>query len=382
MKKFIFLISSLVLFNLISINTNSLDTRRIEYLQIKSISYNNINMKSTLPAFEEFCKKFNKHYCLEINNFKKNYFSVTNEFEIRFKIFSENFKSLEAHNQNINKSFEVQISKYADMTKDEVAEKLLNKNLASIPELKFLGDIYDKENKIKNNSNNNNFENYYNIDWRDKGILNDIRAQGECGCCWAFSVVGTVEAMRNIKNNEKGNALSIQQLVDCDSLDKGCKGGWAPNALSYISKNGLVSENTYPYLAKNSNCNSELISKENIETRIESHYSRCDEDECNQGEFQFELLKNGPVAVVMDSYNTNFYNYKSGYYDEECAEPNHAVILVGFGVDGQTGQKYFIIRNSWGKEWGMDGYGYVKHNLNNYWSCNLGRYAFQPKILN
>ena len=257
----------------------------------------------------------------------------------------------------------------------------MNKNLPSIPELKFLGDVYNKKNK-KENKKVNNFTGYYNLDWRNQGVLNEIKNQGDCGGCWAFSVVGTIEAMRNIKNGAIGSDLSVQQLIDCDSLDKGCKGGWAPNALSYISRNGLVSENTYPYQEKDSNCQNEIISDENIETKIESHYSRCDEDECSEGEFQFNLLKNGPVSVVIDAYNTRFYNYKSGYYNEDCAEPNHAVILVGFGVDGETGEKYFIIRNSWGKDWGMDGYGYVKHDLNNYWSCNLGRYAFQPKILN
>lgn len=227
----------------------------------------------------------------------------------------------------------------------------------------------------------NTFNNYYNIDWRDRGVLNEIRNQGDCGCCWAFSVVGTVEAMRNIKQGAIGNYLSVQQLVDCDSLDKGCKGGWAPNALSYIRRNGLVSENTYPYQERDSYCQSDIIPG-NIDTKIEQSYERCDEEECNEGEFAFNLLKDGPVSVVIDAYNTRFYNYKSGYYDESCAEPNHAVILVGFGIDGNTGEKYFIIRNSWGKEWGIDGYGYVKHDVNNYWSCNLGRYAFQPKILN
>jgi len=383
MKKIILLISSLLI---LFTSINSLNTYSIEYTQIMSKSYNNIDMKSTIPAFEEFCQKFQKNYCNEISNFKKNYFSVTSIFELRFKIFSQNFKNLEDHSKKLKKSYEIQISKFADMTKDEVADKLLNKNLHSIPELKFLGEIYNKENKNLNknkNSGDKKFDNYYNIDWRDKGILNDIKNQGDCGGCWAFSVVGTIEAMRNIKNGQIGNDLSVQQLIDCDSLDKGCKGGWAPNALSYISRNGgLVSELNYPYQEKDSSCQNEIISDENIEVKIDSHYSRCDEEECNEGEFQFNLLKNGPVSVVIDAYNTRFYNYKSGYYDEDCAEPNHAVILVGFGVDGETGDKYFIIRNSWGKDWGMDGYGYVKHDLNNYWSCNLGRYAFQPKVLN
>lgn len=357
----------------------------------------NYNAETYLNLFTKYCKKFEKSYC----SFKNLNSFTAEEFNFRFNIFSENIKQLISHNSNPLKSFEVQLTQFTDMTKSEVAERLLDFNLNKIPELKFLNDVHKHKsaseispNNLNNNENinNNNVENNNNlnnsvwptIDWRTKNILNPVRNQGDCGGCWAFSVVGTIESLQNIQSLKRKNEyLSVQQLIDCDSSDKGCKGGWAPNALKYVARNGLVSESDYPYAAKGTACQDDLVSDSSlIKARIESSFLRCDEDECKQGAFNYELLKNGPVAVVIDAYNTNFYNYKSGVYDEKCAEPNHAVVLVGFAYDAAKGQKYWIIRNSWGSDWGMNGYGYIKYDEHNYWSCNLGRYGFQPKILN
>jgi C1A family cysteine protease len=311
----------------------------------------------------------------------ENYNSLSEETYTRFIIFKKNLEILRKHNNNPDKLYEMKISQFTDMTKEEVASKLLNFNMKNIPELQFLNDIHNHKKDFYAERPIDEVVNWSDIDWRDKDILNDVRNQGDCGGCWAFSVVGTVEAMRNIKYGRRPY-LSVQQLIDCDSLDKGCKGGWAANALKYIARNGVVKDDDYPYEEKTSTCKGETITPDNIETKIDSRYLSCEEDECNQGEYQFNLLKNGPVSVVIDAYNTNFYNYSSGYYNESCAEPNHAVILVGFGIDSAKGVKYWIIRNSWGSSWGMNGYGYVKYDPNNYWSCNLGRYGFQPKIIN
>ena len=348
----------------------------------------NLNAETHLNLFTIFCTKFNKPYfSLSISETNQ----ISEEFINRFAIFSENIKNLIAHNSDPNRSFDVKLTQFTDMSKEEVAVQLLDFNLKKIPELKFLNDVPNQNsisdsvvfNNYKNNNNSINNSDSPFIDWRDKNILNPVRSQGDCGGCWAFSVVGTIEALQNIRNKRKNPYLSVQQLIDCDSLDKGCKGGWAPNALKYVARNGLVSESDYAYSEKSNACRSDLVSDpEKIQVRIDPSFIRCDEDECKQGEFNYNLLKNGPVSVVIDAYNTNFYNYKSGFYNEKCAEPNHAVVLVGFGYDEEKKFFYWIIRNSWGSDWGMDGYGYVKFDEHNYWSCNLGRYGFQPKILN
>lgn len=354
------------------------------------------NSKTDLELYIKYCEYFKKRYCMLKNynhqeNFSENFFK-------RMAIFYENIKVLKLQNENSNRLFEVKITHFTDMTKEEVAERLLDFNIKNyfsnykyinkieqqqVLSNQFLKDIHNHKKSEAFNfaDTNNDRQNWSDKDWRDNDIFNEVRNQGDCGGCWAFSVVGTIEGLIGIKSGVK-NYLSVQQLIDCDPLDKGCKGGWAPNTLKYIAQNGLVSEQNYPYHQKNEYCQSGVITPETVEATIDPIFLRCDEEECNEGEFQYNLLKNGPVSVVIDAYNTNFYNYKSGYYNESCAEPNHAVILVGYGFDKANNVKYWIIRNSWGTDWGMNGYGYVKYDENNYWSCNLSRYGFQPRVLN
>jgi cathepsin L len=188
-----------------------------------------------------------------------------------------------------------------------------------------------------------------------------------------------MEAHFTLKSGNLNEYLSVQQLVDCDTKEKGCKGGWPSIAYNYIQKNGVVSDANYPYKASTNTCEDDTVSSS--EKYKISKFASCEEEECNQNNFYNNLLQKGPFAVVIDAYNTEFFNYKSGIYNQSCAEPNHAIILVGYGIDKSSGEDYWIIRNSWNKSWGMNGYGYVKNDAANYYSCNINRYGFQPEVI-
>jgi KDEL-tailed cysteine endopeptidase len=317
-----------------------------------------------------------------MNYFNYDYLSISvKEVARRFFIFANNLKVIKEHNSKPDRFYDLGLTQFTDKSLEELSQKLLIKNI-----LDFIKN--NKRNTKIVNSNETEFlekltflseKAYDNIDWRQKDIFLPPRDQGQCGSCWAFASVGTIEALRSIKFNKK-EYLSVQQLLDCDTQDKACKGGWPSIAYSYISKNGgLVSEAKYPYKGNKDTCNSKVI--ENVSTSIDKSINECEEDECLKNDFQYNLLKNGPIAVSIDAYNTKFFNYVSGYYDEECGEPNHAVMLVGYGYDKENDVKYWIIRNSWGESWGMKGYGYVKYNVNNMKSCNLNRYGYQPIVL-
>jgi len=86
------------------------------------------------------------------------------------------------------------------------------------------------------------------VDWTTRGAVNAIKNQGQCGSCWAFSTVGTLESAWQI-NNGALYSLAEQQLVDCDKSNDGCSGGWPHTAYdSYISSADYCSEDSYSSL--------------------------------------------------------------------------------------------------------------------------------------
>ncbi len=366
---FILIISTLLIFT-----TSNLEVEDLQTMQVFNLD-DEIELNSPQPSIDDFKIKFNKTY------------QPDEDFERQINLFV-NFNSFKINNKLRNKTYKVGITQFSDMLLDELADKYLDLDMIFklTKTIDKIDESYDIENsEITENKNENDklkflYEktNYYNIDWRNQDIFLPVRNQGDCGACWAFATTGTIESHRAIKFNLK-KYLSPQQMVDCDSHEKGCKGGWPSIALNYAAKNGIVSDQSYPYHAANENCKSEVVESE-TEATIDSNFNSCEEEECMENDYQYKMLEKGPVAIVIDAYNTNFFNYKSGIYDEECGEPNHAIMLVGYG-ENSDGEKYWIIRNSWGDSWGMNGYGYVKYDMDNNYSCNINRYGFQPNVL-
>ena len=87
------------------------------------------------------------------------------------------------------------------------------------------------------------------VDWRQEGVVNPIKDQGQCGSCWAFSAVTALESIGKIKKSTL-YSLSEQQLVDCstDQGNMGCNGGYMDASFDYIIKfGGIQTEDSYPY---------------------------------------------------------------------------------------------------------------------------------------
>jgi C1A family cysteine protease len=94
---------------------------------------------------------------------------------------------------------------------------------------------------------------YYPINWIDIGCVNQVQDQGQCGSCWAFSSVASMEAANCIARNHL-EKFSEQQLVDCDTDCFGCSGGWSYAGFMYFEEHYAMTESSYPYTHRDGNC--------------------------------------------------------------------------------------------------------------------------------
>ncbi|XP_066393819.1 senescence-specific cysteine protease SAG12-like [Miscanthus floridulus] len=191
------------------------------------------------------------------------------------------------------------------------------------------------------------------VDWRASGAVTPVKNQGRCGSCWAFSTVAVVEGIYQIRTG-KLVSLSEQELVDCDTLDAGCDGGISYRALRWITSNGgLTTEDDYPYTGTTDACNRAKLSHNTVSIAgLRRVATRSEASLAN-------AVAGQPVAVSIEAGGDNFQHYKKGVYNGPCGTNlNHGVTVVGYGqeVAGAGGDKYWIIKNSWGESWGDGGY--------------------------
>jgi len=189
------------------------------------------------------------------------------------------------------------------------------------------------------------------FDWRPKGAVTEVKDQARCGSCWAFGTVASIEG-NNFVKNDKLISLSEQELVSCDSNDMGCNGGLPSNAYQWMLSNnqGLETESDYSYTAGGGITGTCKVdqSKERI---FLSNYQSISQDE---DEIAAKLMEYGPLAVAINASGL-VQSYTGGIIKGNCAgRINHAVTIVGFGEE--NGQKFWTIKNSWGKQYGEQGY--------------------------
>ncbi|RCV10023.1 hypothetical protein SETIT_2G078600v2 [Setaria italica] len=201
------------------------------------------------------------------------------------------------------------------------------------------------------------------VDWRAEGVVTPVGFNAWCSSCWAFVAAATIESAKAISTGDPPPVLSEQQLVDCDTLDKGCGGGWMDRAFKWVIQNGgITSAAAYPYTDKNGTCQE----GKPAEATLSSYKLLPRGDE----EAIMEAVARQPVAVAFDHNDPCFQHYIDGVYDAGCSisgvytkgacktAQNHALALVGYGTK-PDGTKYWIGKNSWSAKWGENGFVYV-----------------------
>lgn len=320
------------------------------------------------------------------DKFEREYTSIKEE-ALRKLIWLDNHLRIETHNDQLpTPSYTLGHNDFSDISNDEFKQKF------------FLGEyspgIFDAIGRSDDESTIfvptsqqrklRGFEDYVDLledesededdtepvsdvpeskNWNDEGAVSPVKNQWFCGACWAFSAVGAIEGARAIATGNL-TELSVQQLVDCDKTDLGCGGGLMNNAFQYDEdSNGLCSYEDYPYVMHRhwfSGCSNECEPVENSKVSKFVNVTETEED-------LKAAIATQPVSVAVSAGTTDWQFYKSGVFAGGCNdEIDHGVLAVGYGHydpeddpnawSNATAMDYFLIKNSWGTYWGIDGF--------------------------
>jgi C1A family cysteine protease len=192
------------------------------------------------------------------------------------------------------------------------------------------------------------------FDARQKGWVPGVRNQGQCGSCWAFAVTGVMSINYAKKHGGSPLTLSEQQLVDCDKSSYGCSGGWPIVAATY-AKNGVMLNSDYSYTARVGTCAF-------VASKARAYVSTTGEISKSVSAMKDAIYSNGAIVGLLNA--DKMQSYHGGIISASgCpAKTAHAIAIIGWGNSGST--PYWIVRNSWGSNWGESGYCRVVMNQN------------------
>lgn len=310
-----------------------------------------------LKLFLSLVQLFNSIDSLSVNSsymdhYNKYIIEYGKDFDYdNFDIFKNNLIFIEGHNQK-NESYKLEVNDFTD-------QKISSNN-----------HFITSENG--NYEINDSIIVPMSVDWREKGAVTHVKDQANCGSCWSFSATGSIEGINVITNGKLLN-ISEQQLIDCstDYGNNGCEGGSMDLAFKYVIKNGLCSEKEYPYTAQEGSC-------EECDTVV--NITGYQDITSNDEKALKRVVSQQPVSVAIQANSRSFQMYSSGIYsDLSCGNQlDHGVLIVGYGYDLFHDMDYWIVKNSWGPNWGENGYIRMERNIQD--SSGLCGIAMQPSI--
>ena len=196
------------------------------------------------------------------------------------------------------------------------------------------------------------------MDWREHNAVTEVKNQGSCGSCWAFSTTGSMESRYFLANGTLPR-LSEQQFVDCAKAqgNEGCNGGMPDWAFEYAKTTGIETESQYAYTGRDGKCSA---NKDGVKV-----VSYADVKKNSPSQLKAAVAQ-GPVSIGLDGAGLAFQLYFGGIVRFACGTSlDHGVLIAGYGssnsmIFGKT--DYWIVKNSWGGSWGEKGYLRIKNN--------------------
>jgi len=293
---------------------------------------------SKVQAFEEYNRYWNKTH------------ATTAEKNARYLNFLENARKI-AESNKASKHATFGFTKFSDMSPREFQTKMtgFKPRTAIVPPSERPELVAERKRNEQQPSTA--------IDWAAAGKTTPIKNQEQCGSCWAFSATETIEsAILIAQGTVQGGAP--QEIVDCDTNDQGCNGGDPAEAMQWvISQGGQDTESCYPYTGQDGSCNSAQCTPTN---KISSTSSVSQSESAI-----YSALQGMPPSICCDA--SAWQNYNGGILTaDQCGDNvDHAIQLTGYNPS-QGG--YWIVRNSWGADWGESGFIWLQYGQN---TCDI-----------
>jgi len=290
----------------------------------------------------------------------------------RFQRFIDADAEIQAHNDRYKQgleSFERQHTQYTDLTNEEFARSargfVMAVNSSDIPLAPQMpmGPIPPS------------------FDWRSRGVMTPVSNQAYCGSCYAFAGNAIVESYLRTRYPNNVFDISEQDCVDCSyhrhmggNHNDGCRGGWPTAVFEHLLRKDITFESEYPYSSGQTNTHYQCRIPNARNNYIKSSMRFNHVMPQSEAQMAEILIAKGPLTIGMVADNDQkryFQDLGNGVFDMDHTiriPPNHAVALVGYGHDTAVNKPFWLIKNSWGTQWGVGGYGKIYRGKN---MCNI-----------